>query len=41
MASTFDGMKLSSGQSVTLKLKSMERRAGDTLWLRYEVSPKK
>jgi 2,5-diamino-6-(ribosylamino)-4(3H)-pyrimidinone 5'-phosphate reductase len=41
VASTFDGMKLSSDQAVTLKLKSVEQRAGDTLWLRYEVSPAK
>jgi riboflavin biosynthesis pyrimidine reductase len=38
VASTFDGMKLPSDQAVTLKLKSVEQRAGDTLWLRYEVS---
>jgi hypothetical protein len=41
VASTFDGMKMSSDQAVALKLKSVEQRAGDTFWLRYEVSPKK
>jgi hypothetical protein len=40
VASTFDGMKMSSDQAVALKLKSVEQRAG-TFWLRYEVSPKK
>ena len=33
----FDGMKLSSGKAVPLKLKSIERREKDTLWLRYEI----
>jgi riboflavin biosynthesis pyrimidine reductase len=33
----FDGMNLSSGQAVPLRLKSVERRENDTLWLRYET----
>jgi len=33
----FDGVKLGSNAAVALKLKSVERRAKDTLWLRYEV----
>ena len=33
----FDGMKLSSGKAVPLRLKSVERREKDTLWLRYET----
>lgn len=37
VVSVFDGMELPSNQAVPLKLKSVEQRAGDTLWLRYEV----
>jgi 2,5-diamino-6-(ribosylamino)-4(3H)-pyrimidinone 5'-phosphate reductase len=33
----FDGMNLSSGKAVPLRLKSVERREIDTLWLRYET----
>ncbi len=33
----FDGMKLSSGKAVPLRLKSIERREKHTLWLRYET----
>ena len=34
--SVFDGVSASGGKAVPLKLKSMERRESDTLWLRYE-----
>ena len=37
VASTFDGMELPAKAAVALKLRSAEQRAGDTLWLRYEV----
>jgi 2,5-diamino-6-(ribosylamino)-4(3H)-pyrimidinone 5'-phosphate reductase len=37
IAATFDGMKLTNNLVVSLKLKSVEQRANDTLWLRYEV----
>lgn len=33
----FDGMNLSGGKAVPLRLKSVERRESDTLWLRYET----
>jgi riboflavin biosynthesis pyrimidine reductase len=33
----FDGVNPASKTAVPLKLKSVERREGDTLWLRYEV----
>lgn len=33
----FDGMSLSTGQAVPLRLKTVERRASDTLWLRYQI----
>ena len=33
----FDGMNLSSGEAVPLRLASVERREKDTLWLRYET----
>ena len=38
VASVFDGVDSSQSTAVTLKLKSVEQRAGDTLWLRYEVA---
>ena len=37
VAATFDGMNLPENRAVSLRLKSVERRAQDTLWLRYEV----
>lgn len=37
IAAIFDGMKLTNNLVVYLKLKSVEQRAHDTLWLRYEV----
>jgi len=36
----FDGMSTSRKAAVPLKLKSVERRGGDSLWLRYEVAIK-
>jgi 2,5-diamino-6-(ribosylamino)-4(3H)-pyrimidinone 5'-phosphate reductase len=33
----FDGMSLSHNTAVPLKLKSVEQRANDALWIRYEV----
>lgn len=33
----FDGVKLGSDAAIALKLKSVEQREKDTLWLRYEV----
>jgi riboflavin biosynthesis pyrimidine reductase len=33
----FDGLSQSKKKAVPLRLKSIERRRGDTLWLRYEV----
>jgi len=33
----FDGMRLSTQTAVPLKLKSVERRKKDALWLRYDV----
>jgi hypothetical protein len=33
----FDGLSQSMKKAVPLRLKSIERRRGDTLWLRYEV----
>ena len=38
IAATFDGMSVPGGAAVPLKLRSVEQRAGDTLWLRYEVT---
>jgi riboflavin biosynthesis pyrimidine reductase len=38
VASVFDGVDASNNIAVGLKLKSVEQRAGDTLWLRYEVA---
>lgn len=38
VASVFDGVDPSKSTAVALKLKSVEQRAGDTLWLRYEVA---
>ncbi|HEY0792390.1 MAG TPA: RibD family protein [Chthoniobacterales bacterium] len=38
IASVFDGVNPSKDTAVALKLKSVEQRAGDTLWLRYEVA---
>jgi len=35
--SVFDGMSLSSRGAVPLRLKSVEQRENDTLWLRYET----
>ena len=32
----FDGISAASGKAVPLRLKSVERRESDTLWLRYE-----
>jgi 2,5-diamino-6-(ribosylamino)-4(3H)-pyrimidinone 5'-phosphate reductase len=37
IAATFDGMTLPDNTATSLKLKSVEQRAGDTLWIRYEV----
>jgi riboflavin biosynthesis pyrimidine reductase len=39
IAAVFDGMSLSNNRAVPLKLRSVERRDKDTLWLRYEVVP--
>ncbi len=33
----FDGMSLSTQTAVPLKLKSVEKRKKDTLWIRYEM----
>jgi 2,5-diamino-6-(ribosylamino)-4(3H)-pyrimidinone 5'-phosphate reductase len=33
----FDGVTSTNGGAVPLKLKSVEQRASDTLWLRYDV----
>ena len=38
VASVFDGVDAAQGTAVALKLKSVEQRAGDLLWLRYEVA---
>jgi 2,5-diamino-6-(ribosylamino)-4(3H)-pyrimidinone 5'-phosphate reductase len=35
----FDGINLSRGKAVPLRLKSVERRERDTLWIRYERQP--
>jgi 2,5-diamino-6-(ribosylamino)-4(3H)-pyrimidinone 5'-phosphate reductase len=37
IAAVFDGMNAARKAAVPLKLKSVERREKDTLWLRYEV----
>ncbi|HEY0789924.1 MAG TPA: dihydrofolate reductase family protein [Chthoniobacterales bacterium] len=37
IAATFDGMNPPDGQAVALRLKSVEQRAKDSLWFRYEV----
>jgi hypothetical protein len=37
IAAVFDGMNAARKAAVPLKLKSIERREKDTLWLRYEV----
>lgn len=34
----FDGVSLNRNTAVPLKLKSVERRPNDTLWIRYEVA---
>ena len=36
VASVFDGVSSRTGKAVPLKLKCVERRENDTLWLRYE-----
>jgi 2,5-diamino-6-(ribosylamino)-4(3H)-pyrimidinone 5'-phosphate reductase len=36
VAAVFDGLKPRSNKAFSLKLKSMERREKDTIWLRYE-----
>jgi 2,5-diamino-6-(ribosylamino)-4(3H)-pyrimidinone 5'-phosphate reductase len=38
VASVFDGVDPSKSTAVPLKLKSVQQRPGDTLWLRYEVA---
>jgi hypothetical protein len=35
--SVFDGVSAANGESVRLKLKSVEKRQKDALWIRYEV----
>jgi len=37
IAAVFDGLSQAKKKAVPLRLKSLERRRGDTLWLRYEV----
>ena len=37
IAAVFDGLSQSKKKAVPLRLKSLERSRGDTLWLRYEV----
>ena len=37
IAATFDGLPRENAAAFRLRLKSSEPRAGDTLWLRYEV----
>ncbi len=37
IAATFDGMGLSNGRAVPLRLKAVEQRANHTLWIRYDV----
>jgi 2,5-diamino-6-(ribosylamino)-4(3H)-pyrimidinone 5'-phosphate reductase len=36
IAAVFDGMSPETGKAVPLRLKSVERRESDTLWIRYE-----
>ena len=38
IATVFDGVSARSGKAVSLKLKSVQRRERDTLWLRYQVA---
>ena len=38
IAAVFDGVSSPRSQAVPLKLKSVERREGDTLWMRYQVT---
>jgi riboflavin biosynthesis pyrimidine reductase len=33
----FDGLSVAKAAAVPLKLKSVEKRQGDALWIRYEV----
>jgi hypothetical protein len=37
IAAVFDGVASSNQTAVPLKLKSVEQREGDALWIRYEV----
>ncbi|MDB6170989.1 MAG: bifunctional deaminase-reductase domain protein [Chthoniobacteraceae bacterium] len=37
VAATFDGMNPPNNVAVALRLKSVEQRANDTLWIRYDV----
>ena len=37
IAAVFDGLSQAKKKAVPLRLKSLERRRGDTLWLQYEV----
>jgi len=41
IAAVFDGLSQAKKKAVPLRLKSLERRRGDTLWLRYEVARSK
>lgn len=38
VASVFDGVDAAEGTAISLKLRSVEQRPMDTLWLRYEVA---
>lgn len=38
ISAIFDGVSPNKNTAVPLKLKSVERRANDTLWIRYEVA---
>jgi hypothetical protein len=37
LPTVFDGVNIASNTAVPLKLKSVEQRANDTLWIRYTV----
>lgn len=38
IAAVFDGVNAARNEAVPLKLKSVEKREGDALWIRYEVA---
>ena len=37
LQAVFDGVRPARNRAVSLRLKSVEQRGGDALWIRYEV----